>query len=101
MSIQAQQGQSSHTSLRAKLVNLSVSVPNCALGKIANELDEDTREALCDAMCSSASSNSLANSLREAGYLISRSTIVQKRHCFTSEGTNRCDCFPGKYSAGE
>lgn len=99
MSIHAKQEKTSLPSLRDKLNSLTVhSVGVCSFGKIANELDEETREALFEAMRSSASSNSIANSLREAGYLISRSTVVQKKACFTADGSSRCECFPGKYS---
>ena len=97
MSIQP--GHDKPVSLKDKLASLTVqSAGQCALGRLANELDEETREALFAAMRSSASSNSICNSLREAGYIIARSTVVQKRACFTSAGSSRCECYPDRYT---
>lgn len=97
MSIHAKQDQP--TSLKDKLKSLSVtSISSCAFGRIANDLDDETREALFGAMRSSASSNSICNSLRESGFNIARSTVVQKRACFTASGSSRCECFPDMYT---
>lgn len=97
MSIHAKPEQP--TSLKDKLTSLTITNSGaCAFGRLANELDEETRDALFAAMRSSASSNSICNSLREAGFNIARSTVVQKRACFTASGSSRCDCFPDRYT---
>jgi hypothetical protein len=99
MSIHAKPEQPQALSLKDRLNSLTVtSAGSCAFGRLANELDSETREALFDAMRSSASSNSICNSLREAGFTIARSTVVQKRACFTAAGSSRCECFPDKYT---
>jgi len=97
MSIHAKSEQP--TSLKDKLASLTVhSAGACAFGRIANDLDDETRQALFDAMRSPASSNSICNSLRESGFNIARSTVVQKRACFTASGSSRCECFPDMYT---
>lgn len=97
MSIHAKPDQP--TSLKDKLETLTIaSVANCAFGRLANELDDETKDALFAAMRSSASANSICNSLREAGFNIARSTLVQKRACFTAAGSSRCGCFPDRYT---
>jgi hypothetical protein len=102
MSVQDRQvtNKLSFNKLRDNLVSLTSQTAQggCALGKIANSLDEDTKEALCAAMASSASSNAITNSLRDAGMVIARSTIGQKRACFTENGSHMCACFPGLYT---
>jgi hypothetical protein len=70
----------------------------CVVGKIANSLDEETRQAFFAVMASTASSNSIANTLREEGLVVARSTVVQKRACFTEGGSHMCACFPGLYT---
>ena len=102
MSVQDQQAISkpAFNKLRDNLVSLSSQSGHgpCALGKIANSLDDDTKEALFAAMASSASSNAITNSLRDAGMIIARSTVVQKRACFSESGSHMCACFPGLYT---
>jgi hypothetical protein len=102
MSVQDQQvtDKPSFNKLRDNLVDLSSQTGQwgCVLGKIANSLDEDTKEALCAAMASSASSSAITNSLRDAGMIIARSTIGQKRACFTENGSHMCACFPNLYT---
>lgn len=99
MSIHTKSEQSKPLSLKDRLTSLSVhSAGACAFGRLANDLDGETREALFEAMRSQASSNSICNSLRESGFNIARSTLAQKRACFTASGSSRCECFPGTYT---
>lgn len=99
MSIHAKPEQPNPSSLKDKLTSLTIhSAGACAFGRLANELDEETREALFAAMRSTASSNSICNSLRDEGFNIARSTVVQKRACFTAAGSSRCECFPDRYA---
>lgn len=102
MSVQRKQEETTpkFSRLKDNLLSLSASGPtgSCVVGKIANSLDEETRQAFFAVMASSASSNSIANTLREEGLVIARSTIVQKRACFTEGGSHMCACFPGLYT---
>jgi hypothetical protein len=102
MSVQNKQGETTpkFSRLKENLLSLSSSdnAGSCVVGKIANSLDEETRQAFFAVMASTASSNSIANTLREEGLVIARSTIVQKRACFTEGGSHMCACFPGLYT---
>jgi hypothetical protein len=102
MSVQNKQGETApkFSRLRENLLSLSSenSIGLCAVGKIANSLDEETRQAFFAVMASTASSNSIANTLREEGLVVARSTVVQKRACFTEGGSHMCACFPGLYT---
>lgn len=102
MSVQNKQGETTpkFSRLRDNLLSLSSenSIGMCAVGKIANSLDEETRQAFFAVMASTASSNSIANTLREEGLVLARSTVVQKRACFTEGGSHMCACFPGLYT---
>lgn len=99
MSIHAKSEQSKPLSLKDKLTSLTTHTAGaCVFGRLANDLDEETREVLFEVMRSQASSNSICSSLRESGFTIARSTIVQKRACFTDSGSSRCECFPDMYT---
>jgi len=102
MSVQNKQGETTpkFSRLRENLLTLSSdnSIGLCAIGKIANSLDEETRQAFFAVMASTASSNSISNTLREEGLVVARSTVVQKRACFTEGGSHMCTCFPGLYT---
>ena len=102
MSVQNKLGETTQkfSRLKENLISLSSNdnAGACAVGKIANSLDEETRQAFFAVMASTASSNSIANTLREEGLVVARSTVVQKRACFTEGGSHMCACFPGLYS---
>ena len=102
MSVQNKQGETTPKFSRLRDNLLSLSFPAEPLfrsvGKIANSLDEETRQAFFAVMASTASSNSIANTLREEGLVLARSTVVQKRACFTEGGSHMCACFPGLYT---
>jgi hypothetical protein len=68
MSVQNKQGEATpkFSRLKENLISLSSSSDTgaCVVGKIANSLDEETRQAFFAVMASTASSNSIANTLR-------------------------------------
>ena len=96
MSVQNKQGETTPKFSRLRDNLLSLYSEN-SIGKIANSLDEEPRQAVFAVMASTASSNSIANTLREEGLVLARSTVVQKRACFTEGGSHMCACFPGLY----
>ena len=102
MSVQNKQGEATpkFSRLKENLISLSSNSDTgaCVVGKIANSLDEETRQAFFAVMASSASSNSIASTLREEGLVVARSTVVLKRACFTEGGSHMCACFPGLYT---
>jgi len=102
MSVQNKQVEATpkFSRLKENLLSLSSneSAGACVVGKIANSLDEETRQAFFAVMASTASSNSIANTLREEGLVVARSTVVQKRACFTEGGSHMCACFPNLYT---
>lgn len=85
-------------SLRARLNVLSSETPatgGCVVGKMANGLDDETRQAFFDAMTSGASTSSIVAALREFGLNPSETTMrTTRRRCFSGNGSHLCTCFP-------
>lgn len=77
-------------SLRA-LANSFNDVPECRIGKLLTELDEETADAFVSAMASKASTRAIWAALRSSSVAVDRSILDRKRGCFRQ--TQACSCI--------
>jgi triphosphoribosyl-dephospho-CoA synthetase len=67
--------------------------PDCRVGRLLQEFDEETAEAFVSAMASKASTRAIWSELRSDGIAIDRNILDRTRGCF--RGTQQCACGAG------
>jgi hypothetical protein len=66
----------------------------CPLGRVAQKLDEETRDALIKALRSEATTKDIHKALKQEGISIARQNIGKQRQCFTAPNDKQCKCYP-------
>jgi hypothetical protein len=68
--------------------------PDCRVGRMMSEFDEETKAVFIEVMKSQAASRQISIELRKEGIVVDRATIGTARHCF--KGTAECVCGYGE-----